>query len=58
MQNMKKKKRKKTIDNASFFTFFHNSGPNLAQILPQVHTHFFAGFQCYGIQLILITLIQ
>ena len=35
------------IDNASFFTFFQNTGPNLAQILLQDHTHFgfFAGFQ-------------
>ena len=39
---------KKSIDDASFFYFFHNTGPNLAQILHQDHTHFFsffAGFQ-------------
>ena len=42
MQNMKK-----IIDNSNFLYFFHNLGPNLAQILPQDNTHFifFAGFQ-------------
>ena len=42
MQNMKK-----IIDNASLLCYFHNLGPNLAQILPQDHTHYnvFAGFQ-------------
>ena len=34
------KYEKKTIDNGRFFTFFHNIGPNLAQISPQDHTHF------------------
>ena len=28
---------KKTNDNACFFSFFHNIGPNLVQILPQDH---------------------
>ena len=39
--------KKKTIDNACFFIFFHNTGPNLAQILPQDHAYFglFVGFQ-------------
>ena len=38
---------KNPIDNTHFFTFFHNIGSNLAQILPQDLTHFdfFAGFQ-------------
>ena len=38
---------KKSIDNAYSFAFFHNIGPNFAQILPQDHTHFdfLAGFQ-------------
>ena len=37
---------KKPVDNNCFFTFFHNTGPNLAQILPQDHIHFdfFSGF--------------
>ena len=34
------KYEKKTIDKAHFFTFFRNTGPTLAQILPQDHTHF------------------
>ena len=34
------KYEKKAIDNNHFFTFFHNIWPNLAQILPQGHTHF------------------
>ena len=33
-------KCEKNIDNASFFTFFHKIGPNLAQILPKDHTNF------------------
>ena len=36
MKNMEKI----SIDNASTFYFFYNIGPNLAQILPQDHTHF------------------
>ena len=43
------------------FTFYHKNGPNLAQILPQDHTHWFfllvSNEICLGIQLILITLI-
>ena len=34
------KYEKKAIDNAHFFIFFHNIGPNLAQILPKDHTQF------------------
>ena len=49
-------------DNACFFTFFHNIGPNLAQILPQTTptSIFFllvSNEICYGMQLILKTLI-
>ena len=35
------KYEKKTIDNGLFLYFFHNIGTNLAQILPQDHTHFY-----------------
>ena len=56
MQNIKK-----AFDNALFFTFFHNIGPNLAKMLPQYHTHSIITFMasneiCYSIQSILATL--
>ena len=54
------KYEKKNYRQCPFLYFFHIIEPNLAQILPQDHTHFdffcpVSSEICWGIQLILIT---